>query len=147
LQWLKKVWHQFTLVLKSNLNDSNIILLATIPFYFSTNRSEHYRVLKAAEDKAKAIKKNIWANYVEEVPEEKMDDYDDEKDDKVVERKVNYEKVVVTEVTSELHFFAQHTDQGAKLEALMQKLRQDFKLSPPLTGSYNPKRGELCAAK
>lgn len=110
-------------------------------------RSEHYRVLKAAEDKAKAQKKNIWANYVEEVPEDKITDFDEEKDDKVVERKVNYEKVVVTEVTADLHFYAQHTDQGTKLEALMQKLRQDFKLSPPLTGVYTPKRGDLCAAK
>lgn len=55
--------------------------------------------------------------------------------------------MVVTEVTSELHFYAQHADQGAKLEALMNKLRQDFQSNPPITGSYTPKRGDLCAAK
>jgi len=33
------------------------------------SRSEHYRALKTAEDSAKAAKKNIWTNYVEEVEE------------------------------------------------------------------------------
>lgn len=111
--------------------------------HFSAEKSEHFRALKAAEDKAKAARKNIWANYVEQV-EEKVEE---DKEEKTTERKVNYEAVVITEVTADIHFFAQHTDQGAKLENLMSKLRQEFQSNPPITGAYTPKRGDLCAAK
>lgn len=117
--------------------------LATV--HFSAEKTEYYRALKTAEDSAKAAKKKIWANYVEEVKEEEVKEED--KDDKVVERKVNHEKVVVTEVTPELHFFAQHTDQGTKLETLMSKLRKEFQESPPLAGAFTPKRNDLCAAQ
>lgn len=72
---------------------------------------------------------------------------EEEKEDKVVERKVNHEKVIVTEVTPDLHFFVQNTDQGAKLESLMSKLRQEFQASPPLPGAYTAKRNDLCAAQ
>lgn len=113
--------------------------------HFSAVKTEYYRALKTAEDSAKAAKKRIWANYVEEPKNE--EDKDDDKDEKVVERKVNHEKVVVTEVTPELQFYAQHSDQGAKLETLMAKLRKEFQDSPPLTGAYTPKRNELCAAQ
>lgn len=111
--------------------------------HFSAEKSEHYRALKMAEDKAKAAKKGIWENYKEEV-EEKVEE---EKEEKIVERKINYESIIITEVTADLHFFAQHTDQGAKLENLMSKLRQEFQTNPPITGAYTPKRGDLCAAK
>lgn len=113
--------------------------------HFSAEKTEYYRSLKSAEDSAKAAKKKIWANYVEEIKEEEVKEED--KDDKVTERKVNQEKVVVTEVTPELHFFAQHTDQGAKLENLMARLRKEFQESPPLTGAFTPKRNDLCAAQ
>lgn len=120
--------------------------------HFTAEKSEHYRALKAAEDSAKAKKKNMWANYTEpthvDAPETKEDD--DDKDDKigqVPDRKMNQVSVVVTEVTSDLHFFAQSTENGPKLEALMKKLRQDFQASPPVTGAYKPRRGDLCAAK
>lgn len=43
--------------------------LATV--HFSAEKSEHYRALKSAEDRAKAAKKNIWADYVEVVEEKK----------------------------------------------------------------------------
>lgn len=121
--------------------------LATV--HFTAEKSEYYRALKSAEDNAKAKKKNIWSTYVEEVEGEKDKDADGEEkeEDKVTERKVNHEKVVITEVTPELHFFVQHAEQGAKLEALMAKLRQDFSVSPPIQGAYTPKRGDLCAAK
>lgn len=123
--------------------------LATV--HFTAEKSEHYRVLKAAEDQAKAQKKNIWANYTEPVPEPKTQEVEDEvveKEEKApAERKMKLEKVVITEVTPDLHFFAQSTDSGPKLEQLMAKLRQEFKNSPPVTGSYTPKRGDLCAAK
>lgn len=80
--------------------------------------------------------------------EENKDEIDDTPDVSTpADRKVKYESVVVTEVTPELHFYAQHTEQGAKLEELMTKLRQEFKAMPPVTGAYAPKRGDLCAAK
>jgi len=113
--------------------------------HFSAEKTEYYRSLKSAEDSAKAAKKKIWANYVEEVKEEEVKEED--KDDKVTERKVNQEKVIVTEITPELHFYAQHTDHGAKLETLMSKLRKEFQDSPPLAGAFNAKRNDLCAAQ
>lgn len=36
---------------------------------------------------------------------------------------------------------------GAQLEKLMEQLRSDLSSTPPLPGSYSPKRGDLCAAK
>lgn len=132
--------------LENNANLSVLLVeegLASV--HFSAEKTEYYRQLKTAENQAKSKKKNIWANYVEEVKEEEVKEED--KDEKVVERKVNQEKVVVTEVTSEIHFYAQHTDQGAKLETLMAKLRKEFQDSPPLAGAYTPKRNDLCAAQ
>jgi staphylococcal nuclease domain-containing protein 1 len=141
--------------LENNVNLSVALVeegLATV--HFTAEKSEHYRVLKAAEDQAKAQKKNIWKNYVEPVAEEKKanegndDDVHEKSEEKApVERKMKLEKVIVTEVTPELHFYAQSTESGPKLEQLMTKLRQEFKSSPPVSGSYTPKRGDLCAAK
>lgn len=120
--------------------------------HFTAEKSEHYRALKAAEDNAKAKKKNVWANYVEPTHVETQDvkpDEEDEKDEKIgiPDRKMNYVNIVVTEVTPEMHFFAQTTENGPKLETLMKKLRQDFQVAPPVAGSYTPKRNDLCAAK
>lgn len=133
---------------EANINLSIALVeegLATV--HFSAEKSEHYRALKTAEDNAKAKKKNIWANYVEEVIVEKDEEPEEKDDGKVVERKVNYEKIIVTEVTNELHFYAQHADHGGKLEALSAKLRSDFQSNPPTTGAYTPKRNDLCAAR
>ncbi len=105
--------------------------------HFSAEKSEYARQLKTAEDSAKAQRKKIWSSWVEE---EKTEEHHEEKEDKVTERKVNHEKVLVTEIASDLKFFAQHTEQGAKLESLMAKLRQDLQASPPITGAYTPKR-------
>lgn len=131
---------------ESNVNLSVALVeegLASV--HFSAEKTDYYRQLKAAEDSAKAAKKRIWASYVEEIEPEEVTEED--KDDKVTERKLNHEKVIVTEITPELHFFAQHTDQGAKLETLMSKLRKEFQTSPPLAGAYNAKRNDLCAAQ
>jgi staphylococcal nuclease domain-containing protein 1 len=121
--------------------------------HFTAEKSEHYRALKAAEDNAKKAKKGLWSNYTEpvtvvETEKSAADKEDDEVDEKTQpDRKMNFENVVVTEVTADLHFFAQHADNGPKLEALMKKLRQDFQVAPPVAGAYNPKRNDLCAAK
>ncbi|XP_018789649.1 PREDICTED: staphylococcal nuclease domain-containing protein 1 [Bactrocera latifrons] len=116
--------------------------------HFSAEKSEYYRQLKNAEDRAKAAKKNIWANYVEQVIEEKPVVVEEEKDEKVpVERKVHYEDVIVTEITADLTFFAQAVENGAKLEAMMAKLHAEFQSNPPIVGAYTPKRGDVCAAQ
>lgn len=140
--------------MENNVNLSVALVeegLATV--HFTAEKSEHYRALKLAEDQAKAQKKNIWANWVEPVAEEpKAQEADDDvvetfEEKAPAERKMKLEKIVVTEVTPDMHFYAQHTDSGPKLEQLMTKLRQDFKASPPVSGSFTPKRDDLCAAK
>lgn len=80
----------------------------------------------------------IWKDYVEEVEkEEKVED------DVAVERKVDYQSVVVVEATPDLRFYAQMVDQGPRLEALMSQIRQEFQTNAPLPGSYTPKRGKV----
>jgi len=114
--------------------------LATV--HFTAERSEHYKALKAAEDNAKAARLRVWKDYVEENEEEKKIE-----EDQVTERKIDYQKVNVIVVTPDLHFYAQLVEQGPKLEQLMAKIQQEFNANPPLSGSFSPKRGELCAAK
>ncbi len=43
--------------------------------------------------------------------------------------------------------YAQHVDEGPKLEQLMNELRSEFSSNPPMSGAYTAKRGDLCAAK
>jgi len=81
------------------------------------------------------------------VPEEKPVVEEEKEDKVVVERKVNYENVIVTEITETLTFFAQSVENGSKLESLMSKLHADFQSNPPIAGSYTPKRGDLVAAQ
>ena len=106
--------------------------------HFSAERSVHYRALQVGEENAKARKTKIWANWtgekeVKATHEEEM----------VAERKTNYQAVVITEITPELHFFAQKVDQGPALEQLTLQLRQELNTNPPLAGSYTPKKGKL----
>ncbi|PNF41236.1 hypothetical protein B7P43_G01504 [Cryptotermes secundus] len=110
--------------------------------HFTAEHSEHYRALKAAEDTAKAARLKVWKDYVEENEEEKKIE-----EDHVTERKIEYQKVYVTEVTPELHFYAQLVEHGPKLEQLVAKIRQEFTANPPLAGAYTPKRSEICATK
>ena len=103
--------------------------------HFTAERSVHYRAMQIAEENAKARKLKIWANFVEKevkaVPEEEV----------ASERKTNFQAVVITEVTPELHFFTQKVEQGPALEQLMNQLRQELNTNPPLAGAYVPKKG------
>lgn len=63
------------------------------------------------------------------------------------ERNVSYKSVWVTEVTSDLKFFAQLVDNRPQLEKLMEQLRQDMIANPPIPGAYTPNRNDMCAAK
>ena len=49
----------------------------------------------------------------------------------------------MTEVTPDGHFFAQHVDEGPKLEQLMKQIREEFIANPPLTGAYQPRKGKI----
>lgn len=115
--------------------------------HYSAEKSDYYRLLKSAEDRAKAAKKNIWLNYVPQQVE-KTTVNDDQEDESVPpERKLHLEDIIVTEVTENLTFFAQSCANGAKLDTLMAKLHADFQSNPPVTGAYTPKRGDICAAQ
>jgi staphylococcal nuclease domain-containing protein 1 len=114
--------------------------------YVMQERGNYGRQVQAAEDNAKRRKIKRWENFVEKAAEEN-DEEEANKKEEAGERKVNYEKVVVTEITAEGNVFAQHVDQGPKLEQLMKEIRQEFSTSPPLGGAYMPKRGDICAAK
>lgn len=108
--------------------------------HFTAERSPFYKQMLTAEENAKKKKLNIWKDYVEDNKEVEV------VDDKS-EREVNYKKVVVTEVDEDLKFYAQFVDNGPQLEKLMEQLRNDMESNPPLPGSYNPKKGDVCAAK
>lgn len=101
------------------------------------------RTLKAAEERAKSKKLNMWKNYVEvQVENEK-----NENDKEIAERKIDYQEVVLSEVTEDFHFYTQKVDQRSMLENLLLQLRQELGSNPPLPGSYKPSRGELAVAK
>ena len=108
-----------------------------------TENSEYLKLLKAAEERAKAQKLNIWKDRVEIEPEDEK--VEEEKE--VTERKVDYREVVVSEITEALHFYAQYVDQRSMVEGLLARLRQELEDNPPLPGAYNPKRGDIVAAK
>lgn len=105
--------------------------------HFSAERSVHFRALQMAEESAKAKKLRIWKNFVEKEVKAQPEE------DIAPERKTNYQSVVVTEVTPELHFYVQKVENGAALEQLMAQLRQDLAANPPLAGSFSPKKGNI----
>lgn len=53
----------------------------------------------------------------------------------------------MTEVTDEGKFYACNVSDGAALEKLMDNLREEFVTNPQLSGAYQPKKNDLCAAK
>ncbi|KAF5272684.1 hypothetical protein FQA39_LY07711 [Lamprigera yunnana] len=110
----------------------------------TADKCEYSRQLRVAEDSAKQQKLKRWKDYVEEKEEEQQRIAEDQQ---IVDRKPNYEEVIVTEITADGTLFMQSYQQGPKLEALYNKFRQEFQVNPPLPGAYNPKRGDVCAAK
>lgn len=108
----------------------------------TAQRSSYYGALSKAEENAKAKRLNRWKNYVEE----KKVQEEVEKNEPQ-ERAVNYKRIVLTEVTRDLHFYAQSVENGTKLEQLTYQLRSELELRPPVAGAYTPKVGEVCVAK
>ncbi|ETN74249.1 nuclease-like protein [Necator americanus] len=116
--------------------------LATL--HFTAEKSGHYNQLVAAEQRAKAANRNIWQNYKEEevVPDEVVAQQND-----VSERRIQYKKVAVTDITKgTLNFAAQLVEDGAKLEKMTADLREYLRQHPPMTGAFSAKRGDVCAA-
>lgn len=98
--------------------------------------------LSAAEQRAKEKKINRWKNYVEE----KVVLEEVEKSEPT-ERVVVLKKLVVTEITDDLHFYGQLVENGSKLEQLMTQLRAEIEARPPVPGAYTPKVGDVCVAQ
>jgi len=107
--------------------------------HFTAEKASCYRSMLDKEAAAKEARIKMWANYVEQ-KEVKVEEEPNE-------RKVNYTKVVVTEVTDACTFYVQKVDSGEQLDKLMTELRQEMKDSPPLPGAYTAKKGDTCAAK
>ncbi|KAG1653353.1 Nuclease domain-containing protein 1 [Nymphon striatum] len=86
------------------------------------------------------LQREIWSKYEEPKEVETNEDL-------TAERKINYLNVIITEVTPELHFYAQKVNQGSQLIQMMDQMRNEFSTNAPLPGAYNPRRGDICAAK
>merc|ERR1712223_1689118 len=116
---------------------------------FMADRSNYGSQIQSAEDSAKRRRIRRWANYSEEEANKDTTKVEEEseKKDSEEERKVNYTKVVATEVTDDAKVYAQHIDEVPKLNDLMTQIREEFSTNPPLAGAYQPKKGDLCAAK
>lgn len=108
----------------------------------SAEKSEYYRFLKQAEDKAKSKRKNIWKDYKEE-DETLVESNTDTVAETPVEKQVK-EDIVVIEVTPELSFYGQKADDQAKLTKLMDSLRSALDKN---SAGGRFKRGDICAAK
>lgn len=110
--------------------------------HFTAEKSRYYNQLLAAETRAKTARRNLWKDHVEEERVEERQQIND-----VSERKVNYKKVIVTEVVrGTLRFAAQTFDDGPAIEKLMSNLQSELNTTG-IEGSYSPRRGDLCAAK
>lgn len=110
--------------------------------YKSAYNSPYYSVLNSAELKAKEKKLNRWRNFVEEkVAQESVEK------NEPTERVVAQKKLVITEITNDLHFYGQLVENGPKLEQLMNQLRTELETRPPIPGAYTPKANEICVAQ
>ncbi|XP_041934064.1 staphylococcal nuclease domain-containing protein 1 [Alosa sapidissima] len=110
--------------------------------HFTAERSAYYKTLVSAEEPARQRREKIWANYEDKPTEEVAALQSEDK-----ERVAKYRAVYVTEITDELHFYAQDVETGAQLESLMETMRAEIAAQPPVEGSYAPRRGDFCIAK
>ena len=109
--------------------------------HFSAEKSPYYNSLATAEKFAKEAKRGIWKDYVEE----ETKNNENEQVAETTERKVNYRKVVVSEVVpGTLRFYAQYFEDGDTIVRLMQDLQE---ISPAAEGTVRPKKNELVAVR
>ena len=102
--------------------------------------SEHNYKLAQAEKEACAAKRNLWHNYVPEEVVEKVEEMS-------VERKVAPRRMIITELAEDGRMYGQNCADGPAIETVSDTLQRAFASNPPTTGSYRPKRGDVCAAK
>lgn len=131
------------LVTDDGVNLSVGLVEAGYASVYKTANSAYFSLLNAAEQRAKDKKLNKWKNFVEEKPVTEADMDKNEPQ----ERTVSHKKIVITEVTNDLHFYGQIIDNGPKLEQLSAQLRNELESRPPVSGAYTPKVGDLCVAK
>ncbi|CDW57997.1 TUDOR and SNase domain containing protein [Trichuris trichiura] len=119
--------------------------------HFTADRSKYGNALRAAEKVAKENSRGVWSlpDYQQESQDEK--DEEEEQNDSMSfgilpERVPDYRPVLVTDIQPNLRFFVQYFDQGEVLEKMMNDLRADMASSLSPTSSYEPKKGQLCAA-
>ncbi|CAH2103312.1 unnamed protein product [Euphydryas editha] len=110
--------------------------------HHTAETSEFARTIKNAEENAIKKRIGIWKDYVEVEKE-----IEKERNAPIQDRVIKYEKVIITEITNEGVFYAQNIESGNKLEALMDKIHQEFKNNSPLPGSYVTRKGQICAAR
>jgi staphylococcal nuclease domain-containing protein 1 len=110
--------------------------------HFSAERGPYYNQLSSAERFAKNAKRGIWQNYVEE---EQVKPSETEQANDNTERKVNYRKVAISEVSSDsFRFAAQNFDDAGTIEKLMKELKE---VDSSSQGTTRPKKNEMVAVQ
>jgi len=105
--------------------------------HFTAERSSYYKELITVEENAKNARKGVWKDYVEEVQESIVED---------TERSLSYKKIIVTEITQGVEFWAQHIDNATQFEQMQTQLRTELTENPPLPGSVTARKGDIVAA-
>ncbi|KAL3102323.1 hypothetical protein niasHS_003732 [Heterodera schachtii] len=116
--------------------------------HFTADRSSYYNHLLAAEKSAKGAKLGIWKHFDETTGGNTTTNHEEERrkqDNDASERKLQFKKVLATEIYPGFRFAAQYFDDGPTIEKLMQALQIEMKGVP--TGQFVPKRQQICAAK
>lgn len=131
------------LITDDGVNLSVGLVEAGFASVYKAANGSYLNLLSAAEQRAKDKKLNRWKNYVEE---KVVTEAEAEKNEPQ-ERVVNHKKIVITEITPDLHFYGQLVENGPKLEQLTVQLRSELESRPPVPGAYTPKVGDLCVAK
>uniref|UniRef100_A0A5S6QCB8 Staphylococcal nuclease domain-containing protein n=1 Tax=Trichuris muris TaxID=70415 RepID=A0A5S6QCB8_TRIMR len=119
--------------------------------HFAADRSKHGNALRAAEKTAKEDGRGVWSlpDY-QQLDADEKDDEDEQKEATnfgiLPERVPDYRPVLVTDIQLNLQFFVQYFDQGEVLEKMMKDLRADMAVAVSSSNSYEPRKGQLCAA-
>lgn len=119
---------------------------ATVSMNMS-ERHEYYSEMTKAENEAKAANLNLWSIQGFEKAAAPVEEVTEVLDmDVGSERRINYIKVICTEVADNLKFYVQHNQDGPQVELLMQKLQE--KVGAMIPGSMTAiKPRDVVAAK
>jgi len=113
--------------------------------HFTAERGKYFSQLSRCEQDAKEDKKRMWANFVEPVVVEKEEGSEISDSNKDPSGPV-LKEVVVTHVEDCAKFWVQQCSGGPALITLLNQMRSELISSPPLVGSFTPRKGDLCAA-